>query len=79
MEKLEKIVNELEKGDLDLDTSVSKFEEGMKLLKNSISIKTDKMTNSLDKIRAIVLIQIKILLILKFWRQIKIIAKYEIR
>ena len=36
-------------------------EEGMKLLKNSISIKTDKMTNSLDKIRAIVLIQIKIL------------------
>ena len=36
-------------------------EEGMKLLKNSISIKTDKMPNSLDKIRAIVLIQIKIL------------------
>ena len=36
-------------------------EEGVKLLKNSISIKTDKMTNSLDKIRAIVLIQIKIL------------------
>ena len=36
-------------------------EEGVKLLKNSISIKTDKMNNSLDKIRAIVLIQIKIL------------------
>ncbi len=36
-------------------------DEGMKLLKNSITIKTDKMTNSLDKIRAIVLIQIKIL------------------
>lgn len=36
-------------------------DEGMKLLKNSISIKTDKMKNSLDKIRAIVLIQIKIL------------------
>lgn len=36
-------------------------DEGVKLLKNSISIKTDKMTNSLDKIRAIVLIQIKIL------------------
>ena len=36
-------------------------DEGMKLLKNSISIKTDKMTNSLDKIRAIVLIQLKIL------------------
>ncbi len=36
-------------------------EEGVKLLKNSISIKTNKLTNSLDKIRAIVLIQIKIL------------------
>ena len=31
--KLENIANELEKGDLDLDTSVSKFEEGMKLSK----------------------------------------------
>ena len=37
------------------------IEEGVKLLKNSISIKTAKMPNSLDKIRAIVLIQIKIL------------------
>ena len=36
-------------------------EEGVKLLKNSIEIKTDKLSNSLDKIRAIVLIQIKIL------------------
>lgn len=36
-------------------------DEGVKLLKNSISIKTDKMTNSIDKLRAIVLIQIKIL------------------
>ena len=36
-------------------------DEGVKLLKNSISIKTAKMNNSLDKIRAIVLIQIKIL------------------
>src|SRR5699024_7329627 len=34
---------------------------GMKLLKNSITIKTDKMNNYLDKIRAVVLIQIKIL------------------
>ncbi len=33
MKKLEEIANELEKGDLDLDTSVSKFEEGMKLSK----------------------------------------------
>ena len=36
-------------------------EEGVKLLKNSISIKTDKLENSVDKIRAIVLIQIKVL------------------
>lgn len=36
-------------------------EEGVKLLKNSIVIKTDKVENSLDKLRAIVLIQIKIL------------------
>ena len=33
MKKLEEIATELEKGDLDLDTSVSKFEEGMKLSK----------------------------------------------
>ena len=33
MKKLENIANELEKGDLDLDTSVNKFEEGMKLSK----------------------------------------------
>lgn len=37
------------------------IEEGVKLLKNSIEIKTAKLTNSLDKIRAIVLIQLKIL------------------
>ena len=36
-------------------------EEGMKLLKNSIIIKTDKLNQSIDKIRAIVLIQIKVL------------------
>ena len=30
MKKLEEIANELEKNDLDLDSSVSKFEEGMK-------------------------------------------------
>ena len=33
MKKLEEIANELEKGDLDLDTSVTKFEEGMKISK----------------------------------------------
>lgn len=33
MSKLEKIATELEKGELSLDESVSKFEEGMKLSK----------------------------------------------
>ena len=40
-------------------------EEGMNLLKNSIEIKTSKYTNTIDRIKAIILIQIKI------------IAKYE--
>lgn len=31
MEKLEKIVQELETGDLNLDDSIKKFEEGIKL------------------------------------------------
>ena len=33
MENLEKIVTELEKGDLNLDDSIKKFEEGMKISK----------------------------------------------
>lgn len=33
MEKLEKIVTDLEKGNLNLDDSVEKFEEGMKISK----------------------------------------------
>ena len=33
MENLEKIVGELEKGDLNLDDSVEKFEEGIKISK----------------------------------------------
>ena len=33
MEQLEKIVQELEKGDLNLDDSIKKFEEGMKISK----------------------------------------------
>ena len=37
------------------------IEEGVKLLKNSIEIKTEKLENSIDKIKAIVLIQIKVL------------------
>jgi len=37
-------------------------EEGMKLLKNSIEIKTEKLTNSIDKLKAIILIQIKVII-----------------
>ena len=35
METLEKIVQELEKGDLNLDDSIAKFEEGVALSKNA--------------------------------------------
>ena len=38
MEQLEKIVTELEKGDLNLDESVKKFEQGMKISKKSNDI-----------------------------------------
>ena len=41
MEKLENIVQELEKGDLNLDDSVSKFEEGMKISKECNKILED--------------------------------------
>ncbi len=37
-------------------------EEGIKLLQNSIDIKTSKLTNYIDKIKAIILIEIKIVL-----------------
>jgi AcrR family transcriptional regulator len=37
------------------------IEEGVKLLKNSIEIKTEKLENSIDKVKAIVLIEIKVL------------------
>ena len=33
MENLEKIVTELEKGDLNLDESIAKFEDGIKISK----------------------------------------------
>lgn len=36
------------------------IKEGMKLLKNSIEIKTAKLDNSIEKIKAIILIQIKV-------------------
>ena len=39
----------------------SLVEEGMKLLKNSTQIKTDKVSSYIDKIRAIILIQIKVI------------------
>ena len=44
MQDLEKIVTELEKGDLNLDESVKKFEEGMKLAKqcNNMLEKAEK-------------------------------------
>lgn len=38
------------------------IDEGMNLLKNSIEIKTSKYTNSIDKIKATILIQIKIMI-----------------
>ena len=54
------------------------IEEGIKLLQNSIDIKTAKFSNYIDKIKAIVLIQIKIvvkyedlitILLSQFWGQ----------
>lgn len=44
MKKLEKIADELENEDMDLDTSVKKFEEGMKL-----SQKCNKMLEDAEK------------------------------
>lgn len=36
-------------------------EEGMKLLHNSVEIKTENLTNPIDKIRAVMLIQLKVM------------------
>ena len=41
MKQLEQIANELEKNDLDLDTSVLKFEQGMKLSKQCTKMLED--------------------------------------
>ena len=41
IKQLEEIANELEKGDLDLDSSVSKFEEGRKISKKCNSLLED--------------------------------------
>ena len=44
MEELEKIVSDLEKGNMNLDDSLVKFEEGMKLSKEC-----NKMLNNAEK------------------------------
>lgn len=52
MQELEKIANDLEKGDLSLEESVEKFEEGMKLSKecsNMIEKAEKKITILLSK------------------------------
>ena len=52
IEDLEKIVSELENGDLNLDDSVSKFEEGIKISKECNKILEDaekKITILLNK------------------------------
>ena len=50
MENLEKISNELENGDLTLDKSMSKFEEGMKLSKKCSEI----LDNAEKKIKILI-------------------------
>ena len=52
MQDLENIVTELEKGDLNLDESISKFEEGIKISKQCNKILEDaekKITILLEK------------------------------
>ena len=52
MESLEKIVTELENGELNLDESVKKFEEGMKIAQKCNNILEDaekKITIFLEK------------------------------
>lgn len=52
MENLEKIVTELENGDLNLDESISKFEEGIKISKECNKILEEaekKITILLEK------------------------------
>ena len=52
MENLEKIVTELEKGDLNLDESIAKFEEGIKTSKECNKILEEaekKITILLEK------------------------------
>ena len=53
IEDLEKIVSELENGDLNLDDSVSKFEEGIKISKecNKILEDAEKPVVLLESVR----------------------------
>lgn len=50
LEQLEKIVHDLENGDVDLDQAISKFEEAMKLAKSC----DEKLKNAEDAISRIV-------------------------
>ena len=50
MEELEKVVAELEKGDLNLDDSVSRFEQGIKISKECSKILAE-LFNSKRKIK----------------------------
>lgn len=50
LEKLEEIVKELEKGDIDLDDAIKKYTEAMKLAKFC----SDKLKTATDKINQII-------------------------
>ena len=50
LEQLEKIVHDLENGDVDLDQAISKFDEAMKLAKSC----DEKLKNAEDAISRIV-------------------------
>jgi len=49
MELLEKIVSELEGGELDLETSIKKYEEGMKLYKEC----SEKLADARERIEVL--------------------------
>ncbi len=49
LEKLEKMVNELESGDVDLDDAINKYTEAMKLAKEC----SDKLKNAEESVNKI--------------------------
>jgi len=51
IKELEKIVQDLENGDIDLDNSINKYTEAMKLIKEC-ETKLDKATKTINKIVA---------------------------